>query len=224
MSAARPFLFEVAFDDDDVVEPMADEPAAAPTFDEAALQAARAEGFDAGRLEGYAQGQRDAEAAADAASASAREAIAAHLTGFMEHAAAAEAGALAVAATAASQAVVHGFPAFAATVGSGEIDLLFRDALARASDEPRIVVRIAPDAFEKTADDLNDIARSTGFAGKVITLEDGAIAPGDVKVEWADGGLVRDLGRLTRAIAEALAAVASQSHSDDRARSSEPQV
>ncbi len=224
---ARPFLFDQAFDDDDafVVSTNAAEPEAAEAdeeaFDAAALDVARAEGFAAG----YAAGENEANARAAAEAAAAEDGLLASIAGCLEGAIsgaeAAEAVAAAVASQAAARAVARAFPALAARVGADEIAATVRDALARAADEPRIVVRLSPDDYEPVEERLADLVERAGYPGRLVTLEDAAVAIGDVRVEWADGGLARDLNRIAASVADALGAIA-ENLSDAAESAAEP--
>ena len=44
------------------------------------------------------------------------------------------------------------------------------------------------------------LAKERGFEGRLITLGEPDIAPGDVRLEWADGGVVRDRSRIEEAV------------------------
>ncbi len=57
---------------------------------------------------------------------------------------------------------------------------------------PHVAVRVAPELVEATRDRLQTIARDKGYEGRLIILGEPEIAPGDVRIEWADGGIVRD--------------------------------
>lgn len=209
--AARRFLFEDAFDsdEDDAEEAAAEEAEAPPVFDEAELEAARKAAFEEGYAAGHAQAAADAVDAAETRRADAGERIAAETAALLAGGEAAEAAAVGAAALAASRAVQAAFPALAAERGAHEILSTVKEALERAADEPRLVVRLADADFEVIEPELAGLAARSGFAGRIVTLEDASVAGGDVRIEWADGGLARDLNRLTDAIARALAGLAA---------------
>jgi flagellar assembly protein FliH len=52
---------------------------------------------------------------------------------------------------------------------------------------------------------IDTIATRRGFAGKVVLLAETSVAPGDCRIEWADGGVERDSARLWRDIDLAVA-------------------
>ena len=49
------------------------------------------------------------------------------------------------------------------------------------------------------------MARERGFEGRIIVLGDDGMSPGDVRIEWADGGVVRDAGAVDEAVQRVLA-------------------
>ena len=51
---------------------------------------------------------------------------------------------------------------------------------------------------------LDEIARARGFEGRLVVLAEPEIAPGDCRIEWADGGVVRDARRDRAAIGDAV--------------------
>lgn len=73
-----------------------------------------------------------------------------------------------------------------------EIAELVTDCLASLNAVPHLVIRCAP----QLADGVRDIAtkrlQTSGFAGRLVVLGDPEIALGDARIEWADGGVVRD--------------------------------
>jgi flagellar assembly protein FliH len=51
---------------------------------------------------------------------------------------------------------------------------------------------------------LEEIARARGFEGRLIVMGEADVASGDCRIEWADGGLVRDRAATEQAIADAV--------------------
>ena len=57
------------------------------------------------------------------------------------------------------------------------------------------------DALVEPVDALiQRMARERGFEGRLVILGEPDIAPGDVRLEWADGGVVRDQARIEQAV------------------------
>jgi flagellar assembly protein FliH len=79
-------------------------------------------------------------------------------------------------------------------------DECFREMLAA----PHIVVRVNGALYELAKEKLETIARARGFEGRLVVMAEAGIAPGDCRIEWADGGLKRDRAATEAAIAEAV--------------------
>lgn len=218
----KPFLFDETFDGLDDTASAVRKPS--KKFDEAAVAAEREAAFAKGFAEGETQGRTEAEAAANERHQNIRDVIARSLGLALSAAEASEAAVMAAAPAAAARAVESAFPDLAATRGGDEIRATIRDSLARAADEPRIVVRLAESDFEEIGAELSDIAAKAGFPGRIVSLEDAGVAAGDVRVEWADGGLARDLGRLTIALTEALRGLAAEVAAPQSDASAEPEA
>jgi flagellar assembly protein FliH len=73
-----------------------------------------------------------------------------------------------------------------------EISALATECFHQLVTTPHIVVRIGADIYEIAKDKLEEIARARGFEGRLVVLSDSAMAPGDCRIEWADGGVNRD--------------------------------
>ena len=58
--------------------------------------------------------------------------------------------------------------------------------------------------YAQAKERLDDIARNRGFDGRLVVMGESDIAPGDCRIEWADGGLVRERAAIEAAIAEAV--------------------
>ena len=57
---------------------------------------------------------------------------------------------------------------------------------------------------------MRDIAtarvQASGFGGRLVVMGDPEIAPGDCRLEWVDGGVVRDRAAIAAEIDERIAA------------------
>jgi len=82
-----------------------------------------------------------------------------------------------------------------------------RECLGHARQAPHLVVRVNENAVEAVESMLAGLARETGFAGKLVVLGQPDIAPGDGRIEWADGGFVIDSARLEQLIEQAVASL-----------------
>jgi flagellar assembly protein FliH len=70
---------------------------------------------------------------------------------------------------------------------------------------PHVAVRVNEGLHERARAELDAIARAAGFQGRLVVLAEPDIAPGDCRIEWADGGVKRDLAVIEAAIDEAVA-------------------
>jgi flagellar assembly protein FliH len=66
-------------------------------------------------------------------------------------------------------------------------------------------VRVNEQLHASAREKLEETTRLGGFDGRLVVLAEPDIAPGDCRVEWADGGIKRDRAATEAAIAEAVA-------------------
>jgi len=81
-----------------------------------------------------------------------------------------------------------------------EISALATECFQHLVTTPHIVVRIGADIYETAKDKLEEIARARGFDGRLVVMSDSAMARGDCRIEWADGGVNRDSAATLSAI------------------------
>lgn len=79
-----------------------------------------------------------------------------------------------------------------------------RECLGHARLAPHLVVRVNEASVETVEGMLARLTRETGFAGKLVVLGEPDIAPGDGRIEWADGGFVVDQAKLGQLIDQAV--------------------
>jgi flagellar assembly protein FliH len=96
------------------------------------------------------------------------------------------------------------FPGLAAKDPLAEVEAFATKCLHEAIDEPRVVVRVAQEIYEPLRERLDALASAAGYAGRIVLLIDDAIAAGDARVEWADGGAERNLAGQCAEINELL--------------------
>jgi flagellar assembly protein FliH len=155
--------------------------------------------------DGFAAGQQDANAVAAQRTAAAFEQVGGALERFAQHVVAAEQRieqdsielALAI-----SRKLV---PELMIRQPFGEIEALVTECFRQLTSAPHVVVRVNDALHETARDQLTEIARTRGFEGRLVVIAEPEIALGDCKIEWADGGVVRDLAKTDTAIAEAIA-------------------
>ena len=100
-----------------------------------------------------------------------------------------------------------------------ELDALIAECMQSLSGVPHLVVRCHP----TIADGIRDIAtahmHTSGFSGRLIVMGDPDQRLGDGKLEWVDGGLVRNIGAVSKdidkKISSYLAARSGQANSEE---------
>lgn len=70
------------------------------------------------------------------------------------------------------------------------------EALRHARGVPHLAVRVHESLVEETEALLKARARERGYEGRLVVLGEPDIEPGDVRIEWADGGIVRERARF----------------------------
>jgi flagellar assembly protein FliH len=85
-----------------------------------------------------------------------------------------------------------------------EIAALARGCFAQLVNAPHVVVRVSDALHGPAREELEQTARMHGFEGRLVVLGEPEIAPGDCRIEWADGGIVRERAATEGAIAEAV--------------------
>jgi flagellar assembly protein FliH len=80
----------------------------------------------------------------------------------------------------------------------GEVTGLVRECFSHLVSTPHLVVRIHESLYEGAREKIEQMAKRSGFEGRLVILAEPEIAKGDCKIEWADGGVV-----LERAAIEA---------------------
>jgi flagellar assembly protein FliH len=172
--------------------------------------AARDEGHKAGYDAGFAAGERSAASVAEQALAVAASMLtdrAASLLGQIDQARAeAQHDAVALSALIAGKLA----NALIAREPAAELEALLAECLAGLEHAPHLVIRCHPDLADRLRDVAAERAAASGFAGRLIVMGEPEIALADGRIEWADGGLVRDMDavgvEIDARIAEYLAA------------------
>jgi flagellar assembly protein FliH len=82
-----------------------------------------------------------------------------------------------------------------------------RSAFQHLRGVPHLVVRVNEALVEAVEAQVQRIARERGYEGRLVVIGEPDISPGDGRIEWADGGVVREQGRIEAAVAGALAGI-----------------
>jgi flagellar assembly protein FliH len=86
-----------------------------------------------------------------------------------------------------------------------EVSALATECFHQLVSTPHVAVHIAKDIYEPTKGKIEEIARARGFEGRLAVIPDETLAPGDCRIEWADGGMVRNQAATMAAIDEMVA-------------------
>lgn len=176
-----------------------------PSLSEAAIAARIEEARREAHAQGVAEGERTAAARAQRQLAAAVDALANRAAQFAAAEVAQRRQRLAdavdlalVVARKLSGAAVDAMP-------QAPVAALLSEALASVGRTPSIVIRCHPDLvphFEPTA---TRMLAQHGLEGRVTVLSDAALAPGDGRIEWADGGVERDSTAIAAEVEAAIA-------------------
>jgi len=85
-----------------------------------------------------------------------------------------------------------------------EISALAATCFKQIVHAPHVVLRVNDQLHQAAKTKLEEVARHRGFEGRLVVIAEAEIAPGDCKIEWADGGVVRDVASTDLAIANAV--------------------
>jgi flagellar assembly protein FliH len=193
MSAPAKFLFDVDFAAPDKKDKPVTPAEIAAKIAEAEARAYRA-GYDAARHEAKVESDRRAALALEEI-AIAIKGIAARINGI-ENRMETEAVdvAVAVARKLCAELIVR--------EPLGEITALVSDCFSHLVSTPHLVVRINDSLYEGARAQIERLAAHAGFEGRLVILAEPAIATGDCRIEWADGGVVLDRAAIEAKISE----------------------
>ena len=190
-----------------------------PTMPERLVAELLAQARQEAYAEGVAAGERNATAMAAQTLAAAAGTLAtqsAEMAAALDDAAAnAQREAVELAASIGRKLALH----LLARYPTVELDALIAECMQSLNGVPHLVVRCHPDI----ADGIRDIAtahmQTSGFAGRLVVMGDPDQRLGDGRLEWVDGGLVRDIGAISkdidRKISAYLAARSGQSRHEE---------
>ena len=171
-----------------------------PTMPERLVAELLAQARQEAYAEGLAAGERNATSVAAQTLAAAAGTLAtqsAEMAAALDDAAAnAQREAVELAASIGRKLALH----LLARYPTVELDALIAECMQSLNGVPHLVVRCHPDI----ADGIRDIAtahmHTSGFAGRLVVMGDPEQRLGDGKLEWVDGGLVRDIGAIAKDI------------------------
>lgn len=160
----------------------------------------------AARAEGFAEGERSAMASAARQLATAATTLAdrvANLAASLDDArtsSMSEAVELAVGvARKLARTLVEREPA-------AEIETLIAECLASLDGVPHLVIRCHPTLADSVREIATGRMATSGFTGRLVVMGDPDHALGDGRIEWVDGGIVRDMAAVSAEIDNRIAA------------------
>jgi flagellar assembly protein FliH len=179
---------EEVIDDQPEVEPPPPPP---PTFSEEELALARDQAFEAGRQAGLQESAATLQQMTGMALASCAHHLQALGTAQRAANEALERDAIAIAL-----AVLRKLqPEFSRRFGLAEIEAALAEALVTVDRVARVSIKVHPDLVAAIKEKSEAMVLEAGFEGKLIVTGDAAMAAGDCRVEWGDGGVERDVAR-----------------------------
>jgi flagellar assembly protein FliH len=209
MAQIRRFLFDTDFRQPVGKPPAEEAPApeaeALRAVEAAALEAARAEAEEAAYARGLHEGRAQAEAQVQARLADALNRVAAAagmIAGVDARDAEREAQAFDFAVALGRKiagAALDSHPVAAIAEAAGR-------ALQHLRGVPHLAIRVHDALVEETEARVARLARERGYEGRLIVMGDPGLAPGDARIEWADGGVVRERAAIEAAVLAALPA------------------
>jgi flagellar assembly protein FliH len=194
MAAPAKFLFDMDFSAPDKTRERPATPA------EVAQKMAAAE--SRGYRDGYDAGQREAKAESDRRAALALEEIGIGIEAIARRFAGIETRmeteavdvAVAVARKLCSELI--------SAEPLGAITGLVSDCFSHLVSTPHLVVRINDALYEAACEQIERLAKRSGFEGRLVILAEPEIATGDCRIEWADGGVVLERDAIEAKINE----------------------
>jgi flagellar assembly protein FliH len=173
-------------------------------------------------VEGVAAGERNATSMAAQPLAAAAGALAAHTA---EMAAAVDDAAnqsrreaIELAATIGRKMALH----LLARLPTLELDALIAECMQSLNGVPHLVVRCHPSIADGIRDAATAHMQTSGFSGRLIVMGDPEQRVGDGKLEWVDGGLVRDIGAVSKDIDTKISAYLAAKTGKNKSQESSP--
>ena len=206
MTAVRKFLFERSFDDEEpeVVdeqehEEEEEEPKeVVPTFSEEEVNAAREEGFTAGKEEGI----REAAEATERDILAVMGQLGEKFSDLFKAKETADAVVLDSAISVAVGIARKIFPALNDKNALGEVERMVVKTLEHLLEEPFVTIYLNSGLLAPFEERIEALKTQAGFKGEVKITAGEDIAPGDCRIEWSGGGAKRDSAELWQKIDE----------------------
>ncbi|HAX91604.1 MAG TPA: hypothetical protein DCY07_05260 [Rhodospirillaceae bacterium] len=98
-------------------------------------------------------------------------------------------------------------PRFVAEHGLDEVDAIVSKVITEMSREPRLVFRVNESQFDEAKRRIDAIAAQAAYAGKLVILGEAELGLSECRIEWADGGIERDVKTMWQCIDRVLGEV-----------------
>jgi flagellar assembly protein FliH len=174
------------------------------SLSDAALAELLAEARREGHAAGLAEGERTATARAEKQVATAAEALAGKVAAMAATIDDARKQSVAEAVNLALSIARKLAGRMIAAQPTAEIEALIVECLQSLEGVPHLVIRCEPMLADRVRDLATAKISHSGFTGRLVVLGDPDIAIGDARLEWADGGVVRDIRQLSADIDAAI--------------------
>lgn len=83
---------------------------------------------------------------------------------------------------------------------TAELEALIAECMASLDGVPHLVIRCHPDTADAIRDIATDHMATSGFSGRLIVMGDPDQRQGDGRLEWVEGGLVRNIDAISEEI------------------------
>jgi len=196
MAAPAKFLFDTDFSAPDKARERAETPADIARRIAASEARAYRDGFDAGRQEASAESERRA--------ALALEEIGIALRGIATRFAGVEVRMETEAVDVAVAVARKLCSALMAAQPLADVTALVSECFSHLVSTPHLVVRINQQLYDAARQRIEQMARQSGFEGRLVILAEPEIEFGDCRIEWADGGVVLERAAIEAKIDELL--------------------
>jgi len=201
MTQIRKFAFETEFAPDGAIVSQAPKKLGP---DE--VEAERAEAYQRGAKDATAQAEREAAAALQALA----DAASAVLTRLDAESQAMRTEAAQVAMAAARKIAGAALDEF----GHARVAEAIEAAMDMLRHQPRLVVKLAPDAAEKLGPRIAEMCETHAYAGAILVRPQPSMRKGEVAIDWSDGVITTnpdDAAQRIEALIEAALAAPTQS-------------
>ena len=91
-------------------------------------------------------------------------------------------------------------PSYVERNGVQEIEAIVEQVISEMAHEPRLVVRVGEAQFDAISAKIKEISEQKAYTGKVVVLSEPDLGTADCRIEWADGGIERDMNALWQSL------------------------